>query len=156
MYIHAQIAHSLEEIFTTHKKNWQTDKKKVSAVTYFGVDFYLLNFSLLHARLMSSWVCATEYGLFFLTEVGNLARMVFSRKHQCLQAKWEQQEVTSCATLRSLVIKVNCTVWISKAEWNWLITALTLIFQRYSNIFFLNYWIIYTREIMRHLVWDRP
>lgn len=81
-----QIAHSLEEIFTTHKKAGR-QTKKISTVTYSGMDFYILNFSLLHARLMSSRVCVTEYALLFLTEVGNLAHMVFSRKHQCLQAK---------------------------------------------------------------------
>lgn len=75
----------LEEIFTTHRK--AEKQVKNPAVTYSGVDFYILNVSLLHARLMSSQICATEYGQFFLIEVGNLAHMVFSGKHQCLQAK---------------------------------------------------------------------
>lgn len=147
----------LRRDFYYSQKSWKMDKS-ISAVTYSGVDFYILNVSVLHARVVSSRVCATEYGLFFLTEAGNLAHMVFSGKHQCLQAKWEQQEVTQHATLRSLAIKVNCMVWIIKEEWNWLITALTLILQRPCHLKMLSFPLTtesFTPDFMRHLVWAR-
>lgn len=145
----------LRRDFYSSQRSWETDKT-ISGVTSFGVhNFCILSASLLHARLMSSRVCASEYGLYFLTELENLAHMVFSGKHQCLQAKWEQQEATYHAGLRSLVIKVNCTIWNIKQKWNWLTTALTLMLQRLCNLKMLSFSLTTatsTPDFMRHAV----
>lgn len=103
-------------------------------------------------------VCASEHGLYFIIESENLAHMVFSGKHQCLQAKWEQQGTTYYSRLRSLTIKVNCGIWNSNQKWNWLTTALTLILQRLCNLKMLSFSLFIascTPDFMRHVVWDR-
>lgn len=136
----------LRRDFYSFQRSWETDKT-MSGVTFFGVhDFYILSASLLHCK--TSWVCASEYQLYFLTESEHPAHMVFFGK-ETFQAKWEQQEVTYHASLRSLMIKSKLHSMKYQTEMKLADHSSNLRVPKTVKpedvIFFLNYCIIYTR-----------
>lgn len=100
--------------FYSSQRCCEMDKTITRATSFQVRDFCIFSTSVLHDRVIYSWVWASESGLHFLTVLENLRHMVFSGKHQyilfmsfiqCLLN--EQHEVAYHASLRSLMIKLH-------------------------------------------------